>query len=250
MEIPSISDQTRQQHAASFGAAADAYRRGRPPYPRAAVEWLVPETARDVVDLGAGTGKFTEQLVAAGFEVVAVEPSAGMREQLAAAVPGVAVHGGTAEHIPLPDASADAAVMAQAWHWVKPETAIPEIARVLRPGGTLGLVWNIRDLTEPWVAELDDVMHEHTREEMDTAPELGGPFEQLERTEIRWRHTLTRAELLDMVASRSYVIVLPASERDELLGNVAELLNSHPDLADHEELTLPYVTRCTRAVRR
>ncbi|SLL99762.1 MULTISPECIES: class I SAM-dependent methyltransferase [unclassified Actinoplanes] len=245
----SINDRQRRQHATSFGAAAREYRRGRPPYPREAVDWLLPTGAATVVDLGAGTGKFTELLVAPGREVIAVEPSAGMREQLADAVPAATVHGGTAERIPLPDASADAVLMAQAWHWVDPELAVPEIARVLRPGGTLGLVWNIRDSREPWVAELDDLLHHHSRQDLDTAPELPAPFAAAERAEFSWRHTLTRDAVLDMIASRSYVIVLPEPERAELLGNVTELLASHPDLADHDDIVLPYVTRCTRATR-
>ncbi|WP_255657184.1 class I SAM-dependent methyltransferase [Actinoplanes sp. L3-i22] len=245
----SASEQQRRQHASSFGAAAREYRRGRPTYPVAAVEWLVPASATTVLDLGAGTGKFTELLVTAGFDVIAVEPSAGMRAELADAVPAATVHDGTAERIPLPDASADAVVMAQAWHWVDPALAVPEIARVLRPGGTLGLVWNVRDDNEPWVAELGDLLHHHSRQEMDTAPVLGEPFERVERAEFGWVHTMSRAALFDMIASRSYVIVLPGPERAELLGNVAELLDSHPDLAGHDEVRLPYVTRCTRAVR-
>jgi SAM-dependent methyltransferase len=240
---------SKQTHAASFGAAAEAYRRGRPTYPQSAVEFAVPRRAGRVLDLGAGTGKFTELLVAAGLDVVAVEPSEEMRAQLAAAVPGAAVRSGSAESIPLPDASVDAVVVAQAWHWVDPELAVPEVARVLRPGGALSLVWNVRDHTEPWVALLDNVLHQHTRQEMDTEPVLPSPFERVERTEIRWRHSLSRGELLDMVASRSYVIVLPERERAQLLAEVEELLDSHPDVKGRDELSMPYVTRCTRALR-
>ncbi|GAA2545705.1 class I SAM-dependent methyltransferase [Winogradskya consettensis] len=240
---------SRQAHAGSFGAAAEAYRRGRPGYPQSAVEFAVPRRARRVLDLGAGTGKFTELLVAAGLDVVAVEPSEEMRAQLAAAVPGVAVRAGSAESIPLPDDGVDAVVVAQAWHWVDTALAVPEVARVLRPGGTLSLVWNVRDHAEPWVALLDNVLHQHTRQEIDTEPVLPSPFEQVERTEIRWRHTLSRAELLDMVASRSYVIVLPEQDRTQLLGEVGELLDSHPDLKGRDALSMPYITRCTRALR-
>jgi SAM-dependent methyltransferase len=234
---------SRTLHAASFGGAADAYHRGRPPYPASAVEWAVPRQARRVLDLGAGTGKFTRLLLDAGLDVVAVEPSAPMRDQLAAVAAQAAIFEGTAERIPLPDASVDAVVCAQAWHWVDADRAVPETARVLRPGGTLSLVWNIRDHTEPWVARLDEVMHRHTRQEIDTEPEVGDPFGGPERTEIRWRHTLTRRDLLDMVASRSYVIVLPDAERQELLDDVADLLDQHGLTG---EITLPYVTRCTR----
>jgi SAM-dependent methyltransferase len=144
--------------ARSFGAAADAYERARPDYPEAAVDWLLPAGARTVLDLAAGTGKLTRALVARGLEVVAVEPLAEMRATLAAALPEVRALEGTAEAIPLPDASVDAIKVAQAWHWVDPERAAAEAARVLRPGGTLGLVWNRRDERVDWVARLSEVM--------------------------------------------------------------------------------------------
>jgi SAM-dependent methyltransferase len=238
---------SRQAQAASFGDAAAAYQSGRPPYPASAVDWLVPGEARRVLDLGAGTGKLTQLLIERGFEVTAVEPLEQMREQLVAAVPKAEVRDGSAEKIPLADASVDAVVVAQAWHWFEPKPALQEIARVLVPGGTLGLVWNVRDHSEPWVAELDRVLHRHTRQEIDTRPEIAGPFGQLERFEVRWEHALTRDELLDMVASRSYVITMPAGDRSELMSQVAELLDSHLDLRGRKKLAMPYITRCTRA---
>ncbi|WP_238490610.1 class I SAM-dependent methyltransferase [Actinoplanes flavus] len=238
---------SRTLHAASFGSAADAYHRGRPPYPRSAVEWSVPRPARRVLDLGAGTGKLTQSLIEAGLDVVAVEPSAEMRDQLAAVAPKAAIFEGTAERIPLPDADVDAIVAAQAWHWVDPARAIPEAARVLRPGGTLSLIWNIRDHTEEWVAHLDTILHQHSRQEIDTNPVIGTPFAGLERTEIRWRHTLSRQALLDMIASRSYVIVLSEPERRDLLAGVEDLLDTHPATRGRDEITMPYVTHGTRA---
>nr|GID90494.1 putative methyltransferase [Actinoplanes derwentensis] len=231
---------SKSVHAASFGSAAGAYHRGRPTYPVSAVQWVVPRAARRVLDLGAGTGKFTELLVGAGLEVVAVEPSAQMRAQIAV---GAEILAGTGEQVPLPDASVDAVVCAQAWHWVDPVRAVPEVARVLRPGGTVSLVWNVRDHEEPWVARLDDVLHRHTRQEIDTAPVLGVPFGPAERTEIRWRHTLSRRDLLDMVSSRSYVIVLPEPERREILDDVTELLDRQ---GFGDRIVMPYVTRCSR----
>ena len=99
----------------------------------------------------------------------------------------------------------------------------------------------------PWVAELDRVLHRHTRQEYDSTPDLAKPFGAVERLEVRWEHALTRAELLDMVASRSYVITMPARTRTELMHQVAELLDSHLDLRGRKNLTMPYVTRCTRA---
>ncbi len=149
---PSGEARWREQ-ATSFGAAAAAYERGRPPYPAEAIDWLLPPGAARVLDVGAGTGKLTRQLAQRGLDVLAVEPLAGMRDQLARAVPGVPVYPGTAEDIPLPDGSVDAVLAAQAWHWVDPVRAVPEVARVLVPGGQLGLAWNVRDERVDWVAQ-------------------------------------------------------------------------------------------------
>jgi SAM-dependent methyltransferase len=218
-------------------------------YPSSLVDWLVPRTATRVLDLGAGTGKLTQPLVDAGLKVTAVEPSEQMREQLSAAVPGAVVRPGRAEQIPLADGSVDVVVVAQAWHWFEPELAVPEVARVLVPGGTLSLVWNVRDNAEPWVAALDTILHQHTRQVIDTEPLIGEPFGPPERLELRWTHTMTRAELLDLVASRSYVITLSAQEQARLLEEVSQLLDEHPDLKGRNELTMPYTSRCTRVRR-
>ncbi|UKZ10409.1 methyltransferase domain-containing protein [Streptomyces viridifaciens] len=206
----------------------------------------MPREARRVLDLGAGTGKLTALLVDAGLDVVAVEPDGSMRDRLAAAVPKAAVRAGSAERIPLPDASVDAVVVAQAWHWFDRTTAVPEIARVLAPGGTLSLVWNVRDETEPWAAALGALMHRSARQQIDTAPVLPAPFGPPERLEIRWEHSTTPAGIIDLVASRSYVIALPEAERARLLADVEHLLTTHPGLAGREEIAMPYVTRCTR----
>ncbi|MBV6696837.1 class I SAM-dependent methyltransferase [Kitasatospora aureofaciens] len=235
--------------ARSFGAEATAYQHGRPGYPQALIGSAVPREARRVLDLGAGTGKLTRLLVDAGLDVVAVEPDEAMRDQLAAAVPKAAVRAGSAERIPLADGSVDAVVVAQAWHWFDQNTAVPEIARVLAPGGTLSLVWNVRDESEPWAAELGALMHRSTRQEIDTQPVVPAPFGAPERLDIRWQHVTTRAGIVDMVASRSYVIALPEAERARLLADVEELLDTHPDLAGRDEIAMPYLTRCT-SVRR
>jgi len=234
-------------HASSFGAAAASYLRGRPGYPQSAVEWLIPRRAKAALDLGAGTGQLTRMLVEAGLTVTAVEPSREMREQLAAAVPEAAVRAGSGEQIPLPDASVDVVTAAQAWHWVDPGRAVPEVARVLVPGGTLSLIWNERDESQPWMALLSAIMRRRaTGPVMDTSPRIGPPFGPPERLEVRWRQQATRQDVVDLVASRSYVITLPEADRAELLGEVAELLDGHPDLAGRAEIEVPYVTRCTR----
>lgn len=233
--------------ARSFGAAAAAYERGRPSYPTGAIDWLLPAGARRVLDLGAGTGKLTRQLVGRDLDVVAVEPLSGMREQLTRAVPDVPVIEGAAEEIPLADHSVDVVLVAQAWHWVDPERAVPEAARVLSPGGRLGLVWNDRDEREEWVAELGAILQSPAHDEVTSTPIIGLPFGPIESFEVEWEQHLTPAALIDLAASRSYVITLPDDQREVLLAGVQHLINNHPALAGATEIALPYVTHCYRA---
>jgi SAM-dependent methyltransferase len=247
-----MPDDYRREHAVSFARAAQAYERGRPPYPAAAIDWLLPDGARRVLDLGAGTGKLTRLLAARGLAVTAVEPLAEMRDQLRRAVPDVPALAGTAEQIPLPDASVEAVLVAQAWHWVDVPAAVPEVARVLTSGGRLGLLWNVRDEREDWVAKLGEITrrregpHASSRR-ISQSPAVGPPFGPVERRDVTWVHHLTPAELTDMIASRSYVITLPADQRAEMFAEVDDLLRAHPALAGAAEIALPYVTRCSRA---
>jgi len=245
------ADERRQAQAASFGAAAGAYERGRPPYPPEAIDWLLPAGAARVLDLGAGTGKLTRQLAARGLDVTAVEPSEAMLEQLRRAVPGVTALAGAAERIPLPGRSVDAVLVAQAWHWVDPAAAVPEVARVLRPGGQLGLAWNIRDERADWVAGLSAILRRSdgahaVSSTVSAAPRVGPPFGPLERHEVEWVHRLSPQALTDMVASRSYVITMSAADREELLNELRSLMRTHPALAGAGEIALPFVTRCWR----
>ena len=236
-------------HARSFGSAAAQYARARPGYPDDAVDFLVPAPARRVLDLGAGTGKFTASLVARGLDVVAVEPSTRMLAQLRAALPGVEAHEGSAEATGLPDACVGAVVVAQAWHWVDQRRAVPEVARVLRPGGTLGLVWNVRDDSADWVRQLWSLAQLGREQEVHRPTDLTAPFGPVEHFETAHVHRTDRAGILDLIASRSYVIVLPDDERAQLLAAVADLLEHHPALRGHEEVALPYRTHCARARR-
>lgn len=239
---------TQRTRAESFGAAADEYERGRPSYPPAAVEWLLPPAARVVVDLGAGTGKLTRLLTANDLEVVAVEPSAEMRERLAARLPAnTRCLAGRAEQIPLPDDCVDVVLVAQAWHWFNIELAVPEIARVLKPGGQLSLLWNIRDERVAWVAELSRILQVVVPSNLNSEnPVIGSPFGPIERCDVEWTATLDPATLLDMVASRSYFITSSLDRQATTLDAVQDLLETHPQLTGSTTIEMPYVTRCSK----
>jgi len=238
----------RAERAASFARVADAYERARPGYPADAVLWLAGETPCDVVDLGAGTGKLTRSLAALGHHVVAVEPLAKMLDQLRAAVPGVTGVVGSAESMPLPEASVDVVACAQAFHWFDQEPAVVEIARVLRPGGRIALVWNVRDERVPWVSELSDAMVGRTGVDRGAAGpiERSGLFGEVERARFEHTQDVDREALRELVLSRSYCAVLPEDERAPILGRVDRLFDEH---ARDGLLTLPYVVECFRAVR-
>ena len=234
----------KPSYATSFDQAVDAYERGRPGYPHAAIDLVLPPDARDVVDLGAGTGKLTRGLLGRGLEITAVEPLAGMREQLERSLPGVTVVAGTAEALPLSDASADAIVGGQMWHWVDRQKAVPEVHRVLRPGGVLGLLWNVRAIEPGWSQDLDDLLTS-AQPAQEIPHHVGPPFEQVLRQDVVWTMAMTRARLLDMIGSRSYVILLPPAERADLLARVAAIVDGHPDLRGRQEFEYPFVTECS-----
>ena len=198
-----------------------------------------------MLDLGAGTGKLTTRLVERGLEVVAVDPIPDMLEVLRASLPETRALLGTAEEIPLEDNSVDAVLVAQAWHWVDPARAIPEVARVLRPGGRLGLVWNTRDERLGWVRELGEIIGSHD-DPRRTQVTLPAPFTDVERQQLEWTSYLTPQALIDLVASRSYCITSPTEVRTRTLEQVRELLATHPALANSAGLAMPYVTVCIR----
>lgn len=235
-----------QQRSLSFGAEAAAYERGRPSYPLEAIDWLLPPGVRDVLDLGAGTGKLTTRLVERGLDVVAVDPIPEMLELLSTSLPDTPALLGTAEEIPLPDDSVDAVLVAQAWHWFDPELAVKEVSRVLRPGGRLGLVWNTRDERMGWVKELGRIIG-HEDDPFSNRVTLPEPFTKVARHQVEWTNYLTPQALIDLVASRSYCITSPEKVRVKTLDQVRELLATHPALANATGLALPYVTVCIRA---
>lgn len=247
-----------RRRARSFGAVADRYDRVRPGYPPGAVEWTLeplgpPSATRPwrVVDLGAGTGLLTRQLAASGAAVVAVEPDPAMRAVLSARRPDLDVRPGRAEAVPLGDAEADAVLGAQMWHWVDPGPAAAEVARVLRPGGVLGLLWNQRDERTAWMAEFGRIVggeDAHTGP-VQVALAAGAPFGPGAHHDVAWSHELAVADLVDLAATRSQLQVRPRAERDAVLARVASLAAHHPALAGRERVPVPYVTACWRAVR-
>jgi ubiquinone/menaquinone biosynthesis C-methylase UbiE len=227
---------------------AAEYERSRPTYPSKAVDWLLPSGVETVLDLGAGTGKFTRSLASRDLEVIAVEPLAEMREILAQQLPNVRTLAGSAEEIPMADASVDAVTVAQAWHWVDERRALPELARVLRPGGALCLVWNRRDDRVDWIRRLSGVMGSSAAEVMRMEEvSIGAPFGPTETFSVSWQRAMDRELLLEMVSSRSYVITAPQARRAEILAAVRAFLETDPALSVSSSFEMPYCTYCFRA---
>lgn len=240
--------------ATGFSAAATTYETGRPDYPSALDGWLVAAlglgSGRRVVDLGAGTGKFVPRLLATGASVIAVEPVAAMRAELARRHPEATALEGTAEAIPLADGSVDAVVCAQSFHWFATAAALAEIRRVLKPGGALGLVWNVRDESVGWVAALTRLMTPHEGDAPRfhsgawAKPFPAEGFGPLEESHFRHGHTgPAERVIVDRVMSVSFVAALPQAERDRLAADVRALVAATPELAGHETVTFPYETR-------
>jgi len=241
-ETPTTDDLAR-----SFGAVAEAYDRGRPSYPGEAVAWLAGGDAKVVLELGAGTGKLTRELVDQGHAVFATEPDEAMLAVLRERVPEVSAKVATAEEIPANDRSVDVVVVAQAFHWFDHDVALPEIARILKPGGHLALVWNFFDQRIPWVRRLVNVVGEHSATSHSASEALEGHelFEPVERTTFTFWQDVNRDTLVDIVASRSYVASLPEAEREAKLDAVRALYDDYG--RGHDGMQLPYVTECFRA---
>ncbi|MCU1602829.1 MAG: class SAM-dependent methyltransferase [Frankiales bacterium] len=223
------------RRALSFGAAAEAYAAARPTYPVDALRFVLPPGARRVLDLGAGTGKLTSVLLDLGLEVVAVEPDDAMRTLID---PRAEVLEGTAEDVPVEDGSVDAVVVGQAWHWFDEQAALASVRRVVRPGGTLGLLWNVLDDSDGWPLDLADHIGMEDRLSLVNDTEE----QPTDATSGRWQRQLFRhaqhadADLVvSNLASRSIVIVMPDAERTVHLDKVRSVV---PD----GEFDIPWVT--------
>jgi ubiquinone/menaquinone biosynthesis C-methylase UbiE len=245
--------------ARAFGTAASEYELGRPGYPAEALDLLAEELGLTadavVIDLGAGTGKLTRELVPRFGRVIAVEPLDEMRAELQRGLPAVETHGGAAEAIPLESASADAVLCAQAFHWFDPKPALEEIARVLRARGGLGLLWN----TTPWETHegewftaLGDLLdrhcpdrartQHHTWQRWRAAFDRPGRFEPLSEARRDHLQRQPRAEFLAQIASRSYVAALSASEREEIFREADAMLDRPDSPLVDDEVTVPLHT--------
>lgn len=242
-----------QKAATGFDRAGDQYERGRPEYPIDAIEFLVAKfnlnAASNVVDLGAGTGKFTKLLLPTKAKIIAVEPVGGMRKKFSDLLPDVEMLDGSAEEMPLADQSVDAVIVAQAFHWFNGPVALKEIHRVLKPNGKLGLIWNARDESLDWVSELTKIVDPHEGD----APRYktmnwkncfasNQLFSPLELKQFSYVQTGNVETIVDRIDSISFISALPLEKRNQVLEQVRSLVTNHFETKDKTIVNLPYRT--------
>ena len=272
-EIVPLNPEQKAERAASFGGAASLYERYRQGPPVLAVDWILPRPVGTVVDLGAGTGALTRLLVGRAAEVVAVEPDARMRAVLAESVPGVRVVAGRGESIPLPDASADAVIASSSWHWMDPVPTLLEVGRVLVPGGTLAAVWSGPDPDSGLIAQaqallsgdgdsgdataIDDQSQAelsaalNDRSALVQALEIppGVPFDQPEQTVITWDVALNADELIGLLGTFSWVILMEDDARARLFETARRVLRDMLGVSGDVTVDMPYRAEVWKARR-
>lgn len=248
-EFPGAS---RAERARSFARVADEYDRGRPGYPREAIEWLLGATPLQVLDLGAGTGKLTGALLDAGHRVIAVEPLPEMRAILISSLPAAHALAGTAESLPLENASVDAVTVGAAFHWFDHRAAQAEIARVLRPPGVLGLLGNAFEPSLPWVAHVREILGPPAIEQRGHWPsveDLSERFAEVHDREFSHRQRIDRGGLRDLASSRSRLALMSEAQRESVLARLDRLWEQEPALAGRTAVQLPWRTRVRRCRR-
>jgi ubiquinone/menaquinone biosynthesis C-methylase UbiE len=251
-EQPDVARASRAQRASSFARVAHEYDRGRPSYPREAIEWLLGSDPLDVLDLGAGTGKLTGALLAAGHRVLAVEPLAEMRAILTSTLPTALVLSGTAEALPLADASVDAVTVGSAFHWFDERLARAQIARVLRPPGVLGLLGNAFDTSPAWVARVREILGPPAIQRPGHWPsveDLLEDYAEVEDREFPHEQLVDRASLRDLASSRSSLALMAKVQREQVLAGLDRLWEQEPELIGRTEVALPWRARVRRCRR-
>jgi SAM-dependent methyltransferase len=240
------------RRARTFGARAEDYERWRPSYPPDAVAWLVPPGAVRVADVGAGTGKLTGPLLSLGLDVVAVEPDPAMLAVLRRKHPAAVACLAGAEALPIPDASVDAVLAGQAWHWFPHERAVAEVRRVLRPGGWLGLVWNGPDPRDVWEHDLarldpDTAGRDFVADPADDPFEVDGlPPGELEWATFPWIRDTDGPSLAGHLRTHSGLAVMPADERERLIGAMVAVVNAEAERRGTPTVPLRQSAHCAR----
>jgi SAM-dependent methyltransferase len=241
------------ERAISFGGIAESYDRYRPAPPAEAADWMLPTHPDRVVDVCAGTGSFSRLLAGRARQVISVDLDTRMLAVLRSRSPGIGAVCATGDVLPLLSGAVDAVLVSSGWHWLDPSRAVPEIARVTRPGGVLGAVWSGPDRRVPWVEDLLGGSHrggsDRTRHRRELSIPSGQPFGPPERQVIEWSLPRAPSELVGLAGTYSVVITSGSEEREAVRRRAVELTETHPALEGRSSIELPMRTLCWRAVR-